>query len=260
LIIAISIGTCLTAIALPNVLMAYDRLRLNSTAMEFSGMIQRTRSTAVSQNAPAALRLTANAGFCPQASTLWIDANSNGTMDSTEFARFCVSPRIAVAVTNLATARAELIRSGPLAEFMLASGAFPALFAARPIGDGLYWDGGLANAIPLDAWLEDPAIHTIICHVIINHEELEARKLGKRMNITDAVNVTHQIISDELLRLRLQEAKGAGKRVLLLRSLTPRPTIWNAHTLANRCVELGDATAIEHREALEGLIAESEPL
>lgn len=96
MLIVIAIGVCLAALALPNVLMAYDLLRLNAAAMEFSGMIQRTRSTAVVQNAPAALRLSTST-FCSIGTTLWIDANANGTMDANEYARYCVSSHISIA-------------------------------------------------------------------------------------------------------------------------------------------------------------------
>jgi Tfp pilus assembly protein FimT len=100
IVIVIAVTVCLAAIALPNVLMAYDQLRLNAAAMEFSGMIQRTRSTAVVQNAPAALRLVSSSTYCPKGPTLWIDANANGTMDANEYARYCVSSHISIATAS----------------------------------------------------------------------------------------------------------------------------------------------------------------
>jgi predicted acylesterase/phospholipase RssA len=162
----------------------------------------------------------------------------------------CTNPRLALAVTNLAQARAELATRGPLAESILASGAFPGFFAARPVGDGWFWDGGVANPLPFDHWLTEPDIDTIILHIVANPSELAARAGGRPRRMSHAVNLSHQIICDELLRLKTELAHRAGQRLILIRTLAPRPSLWHPAKTGASCVELGAASVAEHRAAL----------
>lgn len=162
----------------------------------------------------------------------------------------CIDPRLALAVTNLAQARTELATRGSLAEYILASGAFPGFFAARPVEEGWFWDGGVANPLPFDHWLAEPDIDTILLHVVANPGELAVRTAGRPHRMSVAVNLSHQIICDELLRLKMALALQAGKRVLLLRTVAPRPSLWNPARIGASCVELGAATVAENRAAL----------
>jgi len=164
-----------------------------------------------------------------------------------------LDPRLGISLTNLAHARAELATCGPLAESILASGAFPGFFAARPVGDGWFWDGGIANPLPFDHWLSDPEIDTIILHTVANPEELAVRHTGRPPRMSAAVNVSHQIICEELLRLKTELARQSGKRVLSLRTVAPRPSLWNPAKTGVRCVEIGAATVAENRTALAEL-------
>jgi NTE family protein len=68
--------------------------------------------------------------------------------------------RISLGATDVATgdlvffdnARGDRIQ----ADHVLASGSLPPGFAATPIGDRLYWDGGCVSNTPLDAIYNDP--------------------------------------------------------------------------------------------------------
>ncbi len=162
----------------------------------------------------------------------------------------CRDPRLAVSVTNLAQARTETATRGPLAEYILASGAFPGFFAARPVEEGWYWDGGVANALPFDHWLADPEIDAIVVHIVANPGELAVRTAGRPRRMSAAVNLSHQIICDELLRLKTELARQAGKRLLLLRTLAPRPSLWNPAKIGVSCVELGAHTVEMNKAAL----------
>jgi predicted acylesterase/phospholipase RssA len=155
----------------------------------------------------------------------------------------CQSPRLAFSVTNLTAGRSEIVTAGPLADFILASGAFPGLFAARQIDGAHYWDGGIANPLPFDPWLDDPAIDTIIVHSVVNPAELAVRDSTRRLNVAGAFNLSHQIICDELLRWKTDAARLAGKRLLFLRTEAPRPGLMTARRLAPECVAAGLATA-----------------
>ncbi|MEA3209635.1 MAG: hypothetical protein QOE70_2692 [Chthoniobacter sp.] len=162
----------------------------------------------------------------------------------------CVQPRLALSVTNLSAARTEIVQAGPIAEFILASGAFPGVFAAREIDGALYWDGGIANPLPFDPWLSDPAIETIVVHSVFNPGEAAVRNHGPRLSMAGAFNLSHQIICDELLRWKTEAAERAGKRLIFLRSEAPRPSFRNARRLGPACVAAGLATARAHRELL----------
>ncbi len=162
----------------------------------------------------------------------------------------CLDPRLALSVTNLGQARTETVTRGPLAEYILASGAFPGFFAMRPVEGSWYWDGGVANALPFEHWLTDPAIDTILVHIVANPGELAVRETGRPRKMSMAVNLSHQIICDELLRLKTDLARHAGKRLLILRTLAPRPNLWNPARIGAACVEVGAATVEKHRDAL----------
>jgi NTE family protein len=54
-----------------------------------------------------------------------------------------------VAVCNLNKARSEYIRSGPLAEIVLASSSIPILFSPVKMGDDVYVDGGVLDNLPI---------------------------------------------------------------------------------------------------------------
>ncbi len=165
----------------------------------------------------------------------------------------CTAPRLALSVTNLTAARTEIVTAGPLAEFILASGAFPGLFAAREIEGAHYWDGGIANPLPFDPWLTDPAIDTIVVHSVVNPIELAVRDQAKRLNVAGAFNLSHQIICDELLRWKTEAARLAGKRLVFLRTEAPRPGLMTAHRIGPQCVGAGLATARENRALLDSL-------
>jgi len=165
----------------------------------------------------------------------------------------CRDPKLGIAVTNLTTGRMEIATEGSLVEMILASGAAPGFFAARPVDGYLYWDGGIANPLPFDHWLDDPEIDTILLHTVVNPEELAVRKKGQPLRISGAVNLSHQIICDELLRLKLALAQKAGKRVIPLQTEAPRPSLWNAAKAGAQCVELGRASVRANRKVLEEL-------
>jgi NTE family protein len=165
----------------------------------------------------------------------------------------CLDPRLAISVTNLTASRTEIATSGPLAELILASGTAPGFFAARPVEGNLHWDGGIANPLPFEHWIADPEIDTILLHCVVNPEELHVRERKNPLRVFDAFNLSHQIICEELLRLKTEIARLSGKRLVFLRTVAPRPSLWNAGKVGARCVELGRATVAEHQSLLSDL-------
>lgn len=167
----------------------------------------------------------------------------------------CSVSRLAIAVTNLTAGQAQVVSEGPLADFILASGAFPGLFAARTIEGALYWDGGIANALPFEAHLADPAIRTIIIHIIETPQEKAVRQSGRPLRISDAVNLSHQVIGEEMLRLKSELARQAGKRLVIQRTAAPRPGFLNARRIGPECLACGRRTAQENAATLQELAA-----
>lgn len=167
----------------------------------------------------------------------------------------CTDPRLSISVTNLAQARTELVKKGWISEYILGSGAFPGFFAARPIDNDWFWDGGVANPMPFDHWIADPEIDAILIHVVANPGVLAVRETLRPHRMSTAANLSHQIICDELLRLKLELARQAGKPVLMLRTVSPRPTLWNPAKIGASCVELGSATVRENQAALTELVS-----
>jgi predicted acylesterase/phospholipase RssA len=162
-------------------------------------------------------------------------------------------PRLAIAATDLLQPQATLLTRGDLAAAILASAAFPGMFRAQRFHGSHYWDGGLANPLPFDHWLGDPAIDTIVVHIVTNPESDPAPGIRARMGIRDAAGVAHEAIASELLRLKTDLAQRAGKRVLFLRTIAPRPRPWNTRTVGPQCVALGAATVAAHRDTLAAL-------
>ncbi|HSI15850.1 MAG TPA: patatin-like phospholipase family protein [Chthoniobacter sp.] len=167
----------------------------------------------------------------------------------------CTSPRLALSVTNLTDSRSEAVTAGPLAELILASGAFPGVFASQPVEDRWFWDGGVANALPFDHWIDDPEVDTILVHIVANPEELSVRNVGRPKRMSHAVNLSHQIICDELLRLKMELARRAGKQIVVLRTLSPRPSLWNPAKVGAGCVDIGAATVEQNQGILGQLVS-----
>lgn len=164
------------------------------------------------------------------------------------------SPRLAIAVTDLTSGRAETAERGPVADLIVASCAFPMIFNARTVEGRKYWDGGIANPVPFGHWADDPSIHTILVHLVSHHGEHAVRSGERDHNMFDAVNLSHQIICEELIRAHTARAEAAGKRVVFLRTLTAKPGLSRPKRWPEY-VEAGRRTARESSEILAGIMA-----
>ncbi len=131
----------------------------------------------------------------------------------------CPGAELTIAVTNLTQHCTEIVRSGPLKEFIIASCAVPCIFRAYRIGDNLYWDGAVADSSPLSHLISDPRIGTIVVHVV-NHPDHPADKRAR--TISDALGRSHQIITDRLLAIGVESGRRQGKRMVVLTSVVPR--------------------------------------
>ena len=137
----------------------------------------------------------------------------------------CTTARLSIAVTNLRTSAVEMRTTGPLAETIMASCALPGVIAPRVIGGELLWDGGLGSSVPVDPWVEDPAITHLAAHSILHAAQVRARTRTHRYNFPTAMLAGHQLTADELLHWKLKLARHLGKTAATIETLTERPRI-----------------------------------
>ena len=164
----------------------------------------------------------------------------------------CPAARLHLAVTNLRTNAVELRDRGPLVETILASCALPGFLAPRQMDGELLWDGGLGSVVPVEQWIDDPAITHLATHSLLHEEMLQSRAHPERLNFPGAMFAGHQLAADELLRWKLELARRAGKIIVPIETITPRPRIGMPITaparqpwpvLARELIELGERSA-----------------
>ncbi len=131
----------------------------------------------------------------------------------------CPVAELSIAVTNLTKHRAEIIRRGPLKAFLVASCAVPCIFRAFEIQGDLYWDGAVSDSTPLSHLVEDPRIGTILVHVV-SHPDHPPEQRAR--TISDALGRSHQIVTDRILELSVENARLRGKRIHILTSEVPK--------------------------------------
>jgi predicted acylesterase/phospholipase RssA len=155
----------------------------------------------------------------------------------------CPEAELSIAVTNLTKNRGEIVRAGPLKEFIIASCAVPCLFRAYRIDDDLYWDGAVSDSSPFLHLLDDPRIGTIAVHVV-NHSDHPSA--ARAQTIFDALGRSHQIVTDRLLALCIESGRRQGKRIVILTSEVPRFRFGSAKSV-EPLFSAGRATAENNR-------------
>jgi predicted acylesterase/phospholipase RssA len=158
----------------------------------------------------------------------------------------CPTAELTIAVTNLTKSRPEIVRSGPLKEFLVASCAVPCLFRACRIGGDLYWDGAVSDSSPFHHLTADPRIGTIVVHTVTHPDQPEPRRAR---TIADAIGRSHQIVTDRLLDLCVESGRSRGKRIIVLNSEIPR-FLFGARRSVEPYFSAGRATVENNREQL----------
>ena len=102
-----------------------------------------------------------------------------------------------------------------------------------------YLDGGIANALPYEHWLENPDIHTIIVHGIKHQSTFQKVPWRTPLNVTAA---SHTCSAHELERMRNEKARAMGKKVEYVYTETPHPGIFQGRKAAI-LYDLGRASA-----------------
>ncbi|TNF72462.1 MAG: patatin [Bacteroidetes bacterium] len=90
-----------------------------------------------------------------------------------------------VTATNILNGRLEVFQEGPLIRPLLASAAFPGVFAPVEIGDGYYVDGGVLNNFPADLLREQAGF---LVGVYVNPvEEVRRTEIKNSIAVLDRV-------------------------------------------------------------------------
>lgn len=155
----------------------------------------------------------------------------------------CRHAKLSLAVTNLTKGRSEIVRSGPLADFILASCSVPMVFRAKPIDGNLYCDGAVSDSSPIHHFLSDPGVQTILVHEV--RHEPRHQSHTKPLTISGVFARSHQIISDRVLDLSLENAALVGKRALVLTSIVPRYR-WGKKGVSKQLFEAGRKTILDN--------------
>ncbi|MCB1305891.1 MAG: patatin-like phospholipase family protein, partial [Leptospiraceae bacterium] len=132
-------------------------------------------------------------------------------------------------------------------KYIMASCAMPGLFQAQEIDGDLYWDGGIADPIPFEHWLENDRIKKIIVHQVVPLDSTQPDY--SKFSFLSGLERSHEIISDELIRLRLEMARRRGVKVFWVRTETPK---LGPHRMKRGHInfELGRKAALENRKLL----------
>jgi predicted acylesterase/phospholipase RssA len=166
----------------------------------------------------------------------------------------CANAELSIAVTNLTKGCPEIIKNGPLVEFIVASCSVPGLFKSREIGGDFYWDGAVCDSSPIYHFVEDDRINRILVHVITHGEpQLEA---GRSIPVVKSFGQAHQIVTDRLLALAMECGKLRGKRVTVLNSVVPRYR-WGKRGAADLLFEAGRQTVLQNIKVIREIGANS---
>jgi predicted acylesterase/phospholipase RssA len=130
----------------------------------------------------------------------------------------CRRAELSLAVTNLTRGIPQIVREGPLVEYIVASCAVPGLFRGYPIGGELFWDGAVSDSSPILHLLDDDRISSILVHVVSHKEPWRAA----RPTVSWAFGQAHQIVADRFLEMGLECGRLRGKRILALTTSVPK--------------------------------------
>jgi len=162
------------------------------------------------------------------------------------------APRVQFAVTNLSRMEAKLVHEGDATAFAVASCAIPGLFCNQII-DGERWcDGAVSMHVPFDDWANDDSIDTIVFHRIECAPGTELTP--KWPTLSTGFAKCHQIIGDEIFKVRWRELERSGKRIIDIVTVTPHPKLFPTQE-RYALVEEGRKAGLRAVAALRGELA-----
>ncbi len=165
----------------------------------------------------------------------------------------CPQAELALAVTNLTLGRTEIRTTGPLAETIIASCAYPSLVEHQPLGECLYWDGGVANEGPFCQWIGRTGFPILVHSVGAPTAVSVAGKCG-RIGLRAGFLRSHDAVETELFRLRHLLAAQHGQTVTRWNTLTKRPFLFISEAAGRANFTAGERVGRAAAAALSGSV------
>lgn len=131
---------------------------------------------------------------------------------------------LSIGVTNVSQQKRELIQSGDLAEFTIASCAVPPVIRSQEIDGQHYLDGGFTDISPIEQWIDDDGVDTIILHRIITDPPRFKSWTHKR-NTISCWSAVHGAATNDLQARSIEKVRQAGKDVIIHETITRPPSI-----------------------------------
>ena len=161
----------------------------------------------------------------------------------------CKRAELSLAVTNLSRGISQIVREGPLVEYIVASCAVPGLFRGCRIDGELLWDGAVSDSSPFQHFLTDERISSVLVHVVSHKEPWRS----VRPSVSWAFGQAHQIVADRFLELGLECGRLRGKRILALTTNVPKYGFWQKG-ISDPLYQSGYKTVEENLESIRELL------
>ena len=129
---------------------------------------------------------------------------------------------LSIGVTNVTRRQRQLIKEGDLAAFIIASCAAAPVIRSQEINGESYLDGGFTDGAPFTQWIDDDEIDTIIIHRITS-DPPRVRKWSRYTNFISCWSALHSAVTHELQEIRMEQAKAAGKKIIVHETPTQPP-------------------------------------
>ncbi len=150
------------------------------------------------------------------------------------------SAKLSIAVTDLRKLESKFLTTGPLAESIMASCSVPILFTGQTIAGTEFHDGGILHELPIDPFVNDPEIHTIIVHSISN----PSKSSGKHLGVSSPFSHGHKMLNRSLTDMRIREAERNGKRVIFVETTHPHPGLFQSAATKRKFFDEGHTTGL----------------
>ncbi|MCF6312282.1 MAG: patatin-like phospholipase family protein [Verrucomicrobiales bacterium] len=139
----------------------------------------------------------------------------------------CQHAELTIAVTNISRMERQLISTGEIAPYVLASCAVSPVIRAQIIDGEYLIDGGFTDGAPFEQWIDDPEIDSIIIHNIAFDPQVTCPQ-SKYSNFLACWAAAHQIADQQMMDQRIKRAEAAGKELIIHETRTARPSIFSS--------------------------------
>ncbi|YCM46535.1 patatin-like phospholipase family protein [Verrucomicrobiaceae bacterium 227] len=159
----------------------------------------------------------------------------------------CPDAELSISVSNLRKQEHPVLTTGPLANSIMASCSVPLLFSEQEIKGERYFDGGILQEAPIEHFLDDPGIHTIIVHRV----NYPGQKKRRFFFIHDVFTASHNTLTASILSFQKREAAMRGKKLIFLETIHSHPGFFPKRARREEFHRIGMETGLCCSDALE---------